>query len=106
MSYNELNTRIMKRVYTIHALRRLASPFGLRFWLFLISVSPVFAFVSIRQVMANLPPITDSGALYSFGESALLNTELAVQVGVLVIGLILVFTLRDLLRARQNWQVA
>ena len=97
MNNYSLEQRIMHRVYTVHALRRLARPFGLRAWLLFIACSPLFIFVSFREVWQNAADVSGASGFYAFAQSAVLNTELAVQLGLFGVLVFVALTLRDFL---------
>ena len=97
MEKYSLETRIMHRIYTVHLLRRLARPFGLRAWLLFIAAAPLFFFVSLREVFQNAAGVSGASGFYTFAQSAVVNTELVVQLGLLGLLIFAVLTLRDLL---------
>jgi len=83
----QLKKRIMRRVYTTFLIRKILSPLAVKMYVLAAFVGFSVQFVSVGNVVANMPRLTDLSALYNFSTSAFLNTEFAMQIlsaGVLV----------------------
>jgi len=71
---------IMRRVYVIWIFRRLTTPAMLKLYVFTTFMWQSAYYMSLPQVFANLPAITDVSANYSFAVTAFSRTELMMQV--------------------------
>ena len=100
-SQNQLKREIMGRVYMGYVMRRIWSFATLRFAVFAGAVIGILSFVSIRQVFINMPNPTDLSASYSFVSVAVKNTEIYVQLSLLAILAVGIFTVVQILKGRQ-----
>lgn len=92
----ELKNRIMRRVYIAHAVRYVFRPRVFQLSLIALSTLSLFAFVSISNVVENMP--NTFGEQLGFLATAAANTEIGVQ---FVLGLMLLATtlfVRDVIR--------
>ncbi|MEK7567841.1 MAG: hypothetical protein AAB513_02900 [Patescibacteria group bacterium] len=97
----QLKREIMGRVYMGYAIRRVWSFAMLRFAVFAGAIAGILSFVSIRHVIQNMPNPTDFNASYGFVSVAIKNTEFAVQLSLLAIFTVGVFTAVQMLKGRQ-----
>lgn len=79
MKNEVISNRIMRRVYVMFVLRKAISPYAVRTYAISISLAGVFSLVSIGNVIANMPALSDISGLTVFMLSALLHTETLVQ---------------------------
>ena len=95
---NHLSQSIMRRVYAIYVLRSLGSPIALKTYILVLFAAGVASLVSVGNVVANVPT---SGfyALYDFSIYALMHTELIVQMLMGGAIALLIWILRDCVRA-------
>lgn len=97
MTNDELKKKIMRRVYTIYVLRKVFNPLMYRLYLLVALLGGVASFVSISNVVANMPRYGISN-LYDFSMYAFLHTEVTVQVLTLGAGAVLLWFILDLTR--------
>ncbi len=81
-------------------LRRVWSFAMLRFAVIAGALTGILSFVSIRQVFINMPNPTDINASYSFISVAVKNTEIYVQLSLLAILMVGIFTVVQILKSR------
>ena len=91
----------MGRVYTGYFLRRVWSFTSLRFAVIMGALVGILSFVSLRQVLKNMPNPLDLDASYSFMTSAIQNTEFAVQLSLGAIIALGVMTVATMLKNRR-----
>ncbi len=91
---------IMRRVYVIWIFRRLTTPAMLKLYVFTTFMWQSAYYMSLPQVFANLPAITDVSANYSFAVTALSRTELMMQVILAGILFLAVWFASDMYRYR------
>lgn len=72
----DLKRRIMRRVYFVWAVRRVAHSVSLKLALVVLLVWQLTTFISVKNVLANVPRGSD-GSLFEFLAAAFLNTEVA-----------------------------
>ena len=95
MDNSTLNQKIMRRVYTLYLMRKVFNPTAFRLYAFVISIIAIASFVSISNVLANIP--TDSlVSFYTFSMNAVLGTELVVQLLILAMLASLFWIARDI----------
>lgn len=95
---NQLKMSIMGRVYMAYALRRVFRSSTIRAFLSVGSLASIFSFVSVLNVIKNMPSFTSPEALYNFSLSALSNTEVAVQISIAIFFMAILWFARDLIR--------
>lgn len=83
----QLKKKIMRRVYLAFFLRRMASPLAVKSYMLVAFLGFLVSQVSVSNVAANMPRVTDIAALYRFSLGAFLNTEFIVQL--LSVGIVL-----------------
>lgn len=89
MNDTQFKKSIMRRVYAIWALRRITAPTMLKFYILTAFLWQSAYYVSLPQVLTNLPAVTDVGAQYSFALTAFSRTELMMQIlfaGIICLG--------------------
>ena len=92
MSAN-LKTRIMRRAYTIWALRKVTSPRVVKSLIFVVAIWQFKEHVFVSKVFENMPSVLDAPATYNLFSSALTHTQLIVQTSILagaIFGLLLI----------------
>ena len=99
MSY--LKTRVMRRVYAIWMLRRATSPRVLKFLILVASIWQFKERVFVSAVFANMPNLADLTSTYNFFLAAVVQTQFAVQVSILVGALFAMLLLRDFTTRRE-----
>lgn len=97
-----IKKNIMRRVYTIYAIRALLSVTALKVYGLVAAVVGMGVFVSFSNVLANVPHITETKSFISFVESAFFETEFVVQVLVLLSIALLALVARDLAKHFSN----
>lgn len=75
----KLKKRIMRRIYLSFFLRKATGVFAIEVYAFVFFAGVLLSSVSLKNIFANMPKLTDVPALYTFYVSAFLNTELLVQ---------------------------
>lgn len=98
----QMRKAIMRRVYGVYFMRKLTAP-GTRVVAFLAICLAVASSVSMPNVIANAFHSSD---ILNFILTALVNTKSAVQLGVLLAGLLVVWTLVDTFRAPSHERVS
>lgn len=93
----ELQKRIMKRVTRTYYLKRVFNPLLFKVYGLVAVGAGVASVVSVRNVVANMPDLLDVNGLYTFAQSALLNTEFSVQLALIVAALLSALLIRDTL---------
>lgn len=89
----------MGRVLAIFLLRRLFSPITLMLVALLFFVGEIFSAVSLRAVAQNMPGELNPGSHLGFWSSAVVHTEIGVQItGLLLLALLSWSTYRTLSR--------
>ncbi len=89
----------MGRVYVAYAVRRVFRSSTIRAALSVGSLAWIFSVVSVLNVLQNMPSLANANALYTFGVTALSQTEVTVQVSLLLFVVALGWYARDLIRA-------
>lgn len=79
MEANVLKKKIMRRVYTMYVLRLIINRFALKCVVLLFFAVGVVSVVSVTDVLANMPSLLDTAALFYFSKYAFMNAELTVQ---------------------------
>ncbi len=98
MSTN-IHTNVMRRVRIIHALRPLLATSSLSTLAILLAAWGIGRQVWVSQVFANMPSVTDVGALARFALAAFVQTEFLVQALVVVALAAVVWLVRDAARS-------
>lgn len=94
-----INSIVMSRVRTSHALRPFVSTASLGVVLMVVSVYAVSREVWVDMVLRNMPSITDVSAFVHFFTSAFLNTGFVVQAFSVLAFVSALFLVRESLRA-------
>lgn len=93
-----LRSRVMRQVLLVHRVRQVVTPLTVKA-AFLFALGLVgSAFVSVQNVIANMPAVYEVRQVSDFVLSAFLNTEFIVQALLIAAGLFAVFMLRDIVR--------
>ena len=79
MEANILKKKIMRRVYTTYALRLIINRFSLKCTALVFFMVGVVSVVSVTDVLANMPNLLDTVALFYFSKYAFMNAGLLVQ---------------------------
>lgn len=85
----------MARVRRIYYLKKVVNPLMLKLYGVGVLSVGVASLVSVKNVLANMPALTDVGSMYTFTASAILHTEASVQLALGVLAVFVVFILRD-----------
>lgn len=87
-THKQLTAQILGRIYVIHLLRRLTRPAFLGLYGFAAALTLAVPFVSVSAVLRNLAGVSGWQGVLQFHEDALLHTELAVQVALVIFALV------------------
>ena len=98
-----LKTRIMRRVYVVWFLRQALSARSMKVMIVLASLWQIKQLVYVKAVIANMPKLTDLAANYNFFSYALLHTQFAVQLSILVSGVLMVWIASDTLKRQPGY---
>src|SRR3989338_4754885 len=90
--------RIMLRVRRMYYLKKVINPFAFKVYGLAAVALGTFKMVSVQNVIANMPGFLDLGSMYVFMRAALLNTELSVQLALIVATLLALLVLKDALK--------
>src|SRR3989338_11076979 len=92
---NELSQKIMQGVCFVFVMKRFVLPVSFKVAVFVASAGALWSFVSLRDVVANMPGLDHAGSVMSFMLSAFASTEFAVQVTLVAMGLFFIWLMRD-----------
>lgn len=95
---NILKKRIMRRIYTVYALRYVLSRTAFKVYAAVALLFGIKIFVHVAAVAENMPDLNNVAGLYNFTASAVVNTELAVQLIVFGTAALAVWIMRDAVR--------
>lgn len=93
-----LKQEIMMRVRFIYGVKALPGVFIPKLALLASMVAVTGFFVSMPNVLSNMPNILDIGNFMNFLMSAFVNTKLAVQMACMVATVVSLFMLRDVVK--------
>ena len=79
MEANVLKKKIMRRVYTTYVLRIIINRFSLKCAALVFFAVGVISVISVTDVLANMPNLLDTAALFYFSKYAFMNAETSVQ---------------------------
>lgn len=96
---------VMRRVYVVFFLRKVVKPFMVKMGSVAALVLAATAFVSVQNVLGNMPSPAEFAAFGKFMLSAFLNTQLIVQAITLALAVLAVFAIRDLTRVSRLFTV-
>jgi len=94
----QLKRKIMRRIYFMFAVRKALSPVALKLYAFIALLWFGVSQVSMGNIIANMPQVTNVSAFYDFYTSALVNTEFAVQMILAGIAFFIVWMIWDMKR--------
>lgn len=94
-----ISQNVMRRVYLIHALRPFVSGTALAVAVFAVALWGIGREVWVAHVIENMPNMADVAAVTRFFAAAFLNTDVIVQMLILLAGAALAYALADMLRA-------
>ena len=98
MNNLQLKKRIMRRVYTIYAFRKVLSRTAFKVYAGLLLLYGIKVFVHVEAVANNMPQLSDLKGLYNFTTYALVHTGIAVQLIVFGVAGLAVWVMRDAIR--------
>ena len=96
MEANVLKKKIMRRVYAVYVLRKVINRFSLKCGALILFAVGVISVVSVTDVIANMPYLLDTAALFYFSKYAFMNAEMTVQVLLLGTTVFMVWLAKDL----------
>ena len=96
MEANVLKKKIMRRVYAMYVLRLIINRFALKCVALVFFTVGVVSIVSVTDVLANMPYLLDTAALFYFSKYAFMNAELTVQAFLLGITVFMMWLAKDL----------
>lgn len=82
----------------IHYLKRIINPLMLKVYALVLGGAGMLSLVSIKNVFINMPPLFEAESVYRFLISALRDTELPVQVILVVLFVCAALLIRDAVR--------
>lgn len=88
----QLKKKIMRQVYFVYAWRMLFSPNGLRMLIlavFIAEISPFSPYLSLRHIIANMPPLYNLKAVLAFHVSAFIHTQFIVQISLIAVAVVI-----------------
>ncbi len=86
MENTTLEQKIMKQVVRVHYLKKVFNPLMFKAYILVAALLGMASLVSVANVFKNMPSFLEVGSLYNFTSSAIVNTELSVQ---LVLGAVI-----------------
>lgn len=101
LTNEEMRQRVMRRVRVIYFLRWLSRPF-IRVSVLAIAAVAIVGSVSVASVAQNAANKGSALDFFAFAFAAFRNTELFVQLALLVVGLIVVVSIVDLVKSFQR----
>ena len=96
MEANILKKKIMRRVYAMYALRLVINRFVLKCAALIFLGVGVVSVISVTDVLANMPHLLDTMALFYFSKYAFMNAELSVQAFLLGMTVFMMWLGKDL----------
>lgn len=90
-----LEDKIMARVRRIHNLRKVFNPFMFKVYTLAAAFWGISSLVSIKNIFANMPSLSELHNLSIFTTNAFINTELSVQFILATALFVIVLLLRD-----------
>ena len=99
-NYQKMNRQIMNRIHFVFWMRRVLSPTAVKLYLIGVGSLVILSYMSLGNVIANMPSILETRAFYHFTMSALFHTEAVAQV--ISFGMFAIMTLfvRDIFAMR------
>lgn len=98
MNNLQLKKRIMRKIYAIYAFRKVFSNMAFKIYTGLILIYAIKVFVHVEAVANNMLKLSDLSGLYNFMSDSVLNTELSVQLIIVGVFGLIVWTMRDFIR--------
>jgi hypothetical protein len=95
---NELEQKIMKQVTRTYYLKKVFNPLMFKIYALGIAFVGISSLVSVSNVFKNMPSLLDFGSVFRFVNSAIVNTELTVQLVLGVAVVIGVLLIRDTIK--------
>ena len=84
---DKLEQKIMRQVRRTYYLKKVFNPLMFKAYALIVAFVGISSLVSVTNVFKNMPSLLEVGSLYRFTSSAILNTELSVQ---LVLGIVVI----------------
>ncbi len=104
-----LKKSVMRRIYVIWFLRQITSPLFLKTAAVALLLGKITSYVSLKDVVTNVPVSYGLVENYGFFQSALAHTELTTQLIMLTLGILCVWLARDIvsrsISQKVYWQV-
>jgi len=94
----QIKKRIMRRVYTVYALRKVLSNTALKIYASIALLYGIKVFVHVAAVAENMPDFSNVAGLYNFMLYSVMNTELAVQFIVFGSAVLAIWVMRDTIK--------
>lgn len=98
MNNLQLKKRIMRKIYAIYAFRKAFSNLAFKIYTGLVLIYWIKVFVHVEAVANNMPKLSDLSGLYNFMTYSVLNTELSVQLIIVGVAGLIIWTMRDIIR--------
>lgn len=86
----------------MYFLRKVFNPFAVKAYLLVSFAGFIVSQVSLVDVVANMPSVTNIGALYVFYTSAFLNTEFIIQLLSVGVFVAIFLILKDIVKTYSN----
>lgn len=93
-----LKKRIMRKVYTVYALRKILSKTAFKIYVAVALLFGIKVFIHVSAVIRNLPNFRNLSGLYNFLLYAVVNTEVAVQFIIFGITALVVWIMKDMVK--------
>jgi len=88
----------MRRIYMVFLIKKLYGRIAMKMYAVLALLYFQTYLVSVKNVLMNMPSVTDLGAVARFYSYAFLNTQTSVQVLTVLLGATILWLFRDLFR--------
>jgi len=93
-----IRTKTMRRIVTVYYLRKVLNRFVLKSVIIVLGTLGFGSLVHVAAVFNNMPNISDIGSLSLFSYYAFMNTEIAVQATIVILGVVTLWFAKDVLR--------
>ncbi len=91
----KLEQKIMGQVKRVYYLKKVFNPLIFKVYVLALATTLISSLVSISNVFNNMPSLLEFNSIYRFTNSAILNTELSVQLVLGVVVVVVALFIRD-----------
>lgn len=106
MKQTQIKQNVMRRVWFVYRMRHIVNPVSAKVLACLVLAVVTASVISVRNVLMNLPTLSDIPNLAKFVLAAFANTEVVVQASVILGAVLFLLLIRDTLRHLQFGQTA